>query len=57
MDSLRYESSYAQECEYLTNITNQYDKNLIYCAKVSEKLILHTNHPPNFTDNLGSNLI
>ena len=25
---LRYESSYAQECEFLTNIPNHYDKNL-----------------------------
>ena len=40
MGSLRYESSYARECEFLTNITNQYDKNLIRCAEVSEKLFL-----------------
>ena len=46
MDSLRCVSSYARECEFFTNIKNQYDE-----------LILHTNHPPNFTKNLGSNLI
>ena len=55
----------------LTNITNQYDENVFWCAKVpenmkyhlilipnlAEKLILHRNHLPNFTENLGSNLI
>ena len=73
MDSLRYESSYAQECEFLTNITNQYDKNPILCAKVSENmicyliLILHFEkkadpsheYPAKFyqESNLGSNMI
>ena len=68
MDYLRYQSSYARECECFTNISNQYDKNLIGCAKVSEnmlcfliliprvakKLILHTNHQKKNTENLGS---
>ena len=38
MDYLRYDSSYARECEFHTIITNQCDKNLIWCAKVSENM-------------------
>ena len=71
MDSQRHESACPRECKCLPNITNHYDENVFWCAKVSEnmkyhlilipnlakKLILHRIHLANFTENLGSNLI
>ena len=39
MDSQRHESAYPQKCECLTNVTNQYDKNVfdvLKCQRIFE---------------------